>query len=161
MAELKPCPVCRARLKQKRTVRGETVFDHPKNGCANRDNRIKHFLRRQKKNCGRRLSLGTCSKRGGRRQVTHEEAIKVLEYPVRKWSMEWSDRDDGLSYTEALDMAISALREQESPCAACGDGGRHLDAPPCSTICPAHPKLESSRTESDTLKGGGIDSLEV
>ena len=26
-----------------------------------------------------------------------------------------------------------------SPCQACGYGGRHLDAPPC-TSCPAHPK---------------------
>ena len=44
--------------------------------------------------------------------MTREEAAKILEYPVRKWSMEWSDRDDGLSYTDALDMAIAALREQ-------------------------------------------------
>ena len=45
--------------------------------------------------------------------MTREEAIKILEYPVRKWSMEWDEREDGLSYYEALDMAISALRQQE------------------------------------------------
>ena len=42
--------------------------------------------------------------------MTREEATKILEYPVRKWSMEWSERDDGLSYTEALDLALTALR---------------------------------------------------
>ena len=46
--------------------------------------------------------------------MTREEAIKILEYPVKKWSMEWDEREDGLSYYEALDMAISALRQQES-----------------------------------------------
>ena len=45
--------------------------------------------------------------------MNREEAIKILEYPVKKWSMEWDERDDGLSYYEALDMAISALRQQE------------------------------------------------
>ena len=45
--------------------------------------------------------------------MTKEEAIKILEYPVKKWSMEWDEREDGLSYYEALDMAISALRQQE------------------------------------------------
>ena len=45
--------------------------------------------------------------------MTREEAIKILEYPVKKWSMEWDERDDGLSYYEALDMAISALRKQD------------------------------------------------
>ena len=45
--------------------------------------------------------------------MTRSEAIKILEYPVKKWSMEWDEREDGLSYYEALDMAISALRQQE------------------------------------------------
>ena len=45
--------------------------------------------------------------------MTREEAIKILEYPVKKWSMEWDEREDGLSYYEALDMAISALRQQK------------------------------------------------
>ena len=46
--------------------------------------------------------------------MTREEAIKILEYPVKKWSMEWDEREDGLSYYEALDMAISALRQQDA-----------------------------------------------
>ena len=46
--------------------------------------------------------------------MTREEAIKILEYPVKKWSMEWDEREDGLSYYEALDLAISALRQQEA-----------------------------------------------
>ena len=45
--------------------------------------------------------------------MTTNEAIKILEYPVLKWSMEWDEREDGLSYYEALDMAISALRQQD------------------------------------------------
>lgn len=45
--------------------------------------------------------------------MTREEAIKILEYPVKKWSMEWDEREDGLSYYEALDMAISALWQQD------------------------------------------------
>ena len=45
--------------------------------------------------------------------MNREDAIKILEYPVLKWSMEWDEREDGLSYYEALDMAISALRQQE------------------------------------------------
>ena len=45
--------------------------------------------------------------------MTRYEAIKILEYPVKKWSMEWDEREDGLSYYEALDMAISALRQQD------------------------------------------------
>ena len=44
--------------------------------------------------------------------MNREEAIKILEYPVKKWSMEWDEREDGLSYYEALDLAISALRQQ-------------------------------------------------
>lgn len=82
--------------------------------------------------------------------MTREEAIKILEYPVRKWSMEWDEREDGLSYYEAIEMAISALRQQEqTPCSRCGYGGKHLDAPPCTT-CPAHPKGQE-RNEPLTL----------
>ena len=45
-----------------------------------------------------------------------------------------------------LNVALSALRapqEAKSPCAACGYGGKHLDAPPC-TNCPAYPKGEKN-----------------
>lgn len=37
----------------------------------------------------------------------------------------------------------SVCQEQKSPCAACGYGGKHLDAPPC-TNCPAYPKEEKN-----------------
>lgn len=45
-----------------------------------------------------------------------------------------------------LNVALSALRapqEAKSPCAACGYGGKHLDAPPCAN-CPAYPKGEKN-----------------
>lgn len=45
--------------------------------------------------------------------MTTEEAIKVLEYPVLKWSMDFDERDDGLSYYDAIELAISALRAQQ------------------------------------------------
>ena len=44
--------------------------------------------------------------------MTLDEALKLLEYPICKWSMEWDERDDGLDYTEAIEIAIAALRHQ-------------------------------------------------
>lgn len=44
MTELKPCPFCKAKLKRKKTVRGEIVFDHPRNGCKNEPMRIRNYL---------------------------------------------------------------------------------------------------------------------
>ena len=44
--------------------------------------------------------------------MTREEAIKLLEYQIYKWSMEWDEREDGLDYTEAIEIAIDALRHQ-------------------------------------------------
>jgi len=41
--ELKPCSVCGARLRRKRTVHGETVFDHPRNGCENEYKRVRGY----------------------------------------------------------------------------------------------------------------------
>ncbi len=46
--------------------------------------------------------------------MTVEEAIKILEYPVYKWSTEWDERDDGLSYCDAIQMAIDALKTQQT-----------------------------------------------
>lgn len=45
MAELKPCPcpVCGAKLKKKITVRGEVVFDHPRNGCELEWKRVRGY----------------------------------------------------------------------------------------------------------------------
>ena len=42
--------------------------------------------------------------------MTREEALKLLEHPIYKWSMDWDEREDGLSYTEAIEIAIAALR---------------------------------------------------
>lgn len=44
--------------------------------------------------------------------MTREQALKLLEYPVYKWSMDWDEREDGMDYTEAIEIAIAALRHQ-------------------------------------------------
>ena len=36
--------------------------------------------------------------------MTREEAIKILEYPVLKWSMEWDEREDGLDQVTGYDI---------------------------------------------------------
>ncbi len=40
--------------------------------------------------------------------MTREEALKLLECPIYKWSMDWDEREDGLDYTEAIEIAISS-----------------------------------------------------
>lgn len=42
--------------------------------------------------------------------MTQEQALKLLERPIYKWSMDWDEREDGLNYTEAIEIAIAALR---------------------------------------------------
>ena len=42
--------------------------------------------------------------------MTREEALKLLENKIYKWSMDWDEREDGLDYTEAIEIAIAALR---------------------------------------------------
>lgn len=69
--------------------------------------------------------------------MTREEAAANLLQYLKE------NEKHGSVWATSLDLAISALREQPSPRAACGYGGKHLDAPPCTT-CPAHPKLESN-----------------
>lgn len=44
--------------------------------------------------------------------MTNEEAARILEYQVYKWSMDWDEREDGLSYCEAIEKAIAALRNK-------------------------------------------------
>ena len=44
--------------------------------------------------------------------MTREEALKLLENKIYKWSMDWDEREDGLDYTEAIEIAIAALRHQ-------------------------------------------------
>lgn len=61
--------------------------------------------------------------------------------------------------TEAVRMSLAALRAQKepkSPCAACGYGGKHLDAPPC-TDCPAHPKAAAEEQPLTLEELRGMD----
>lgn len=51
--------------------------------------------------------------------MTDREALKLLKYPVYKWSMDWDEREDGLSYTEAIERTISALQEREERSKGC------------------------------------------
>ena len=44
--------------------------------------------------------------------MTLEEAIKCLK-TIQRWTPDWDDREDGLSYWDAIDLALSALRHQE------------------------------------------------
>lgn len=41
--------------------------------------------------------------------MTREETIKCLK-TIQRRTPEWDDREDGLSYWDAIDMALSALR---------------------------------------------------
>ena len=41
--------------------------------------------------------------------MTREEAIECLK-TIQRRTPEWDDREDGLSYWDAIDMALSALR---------------------------------------------------
>lgn len=54
------------------------------------------------------------SERGGIAEIggqamTREEAIECLK-TIQRRTPEWDDREDGLSYWDAIDMALSALR---------------------------------------------------
>ena len=42
-------------------------------------------------------------------KMTREESIKCMK-TMQQWIPEWDDREDGLSYWDAIDMALSALR---------------------------------------------------
>ena len=41
--------------------------------------------------------------------MTREEAIKCLK-TIQRWTPDWDDLEDGLSYWDAIDMALTALR---------------------------------------------------
>lgn len=41
--------------------------------------------------------------------MTQEEAIECLK-TIKRWTPDWDDRKDGLSYWDAIDMALAALR---------------------------------------------------
>ena len=45
----------------------------------------------------------------GGQAMTREEAIECRK-TIQRWTPDWDDREDGLSYWDAIDMALSALR---------------------------------------------------
>lgn len=79
--------------------------------------------------------------------MTREEAIKCLK-TIQRRTPEWDDREDGLSYWDAIDMALSALRpvsrEQVEKvwtgCPACKNGPPKLHIPAfrAMAICNQH-----------------------
>ena len=74
--------------------------------------------------------------------MTREQALKLLEYPIYKWSMDWDEREDGLNYTEAIEIAITALRpvsrEQMEKvwrgCSWCNNEGKKPENWECSLL---------------------------
>lgn len=46
--------------------------------------------------------------------MTREEAIKCLK-TIQWWTPDWDDRKDGLSYWDAIDMALTALTPPNEP----------------------------------------------
>ena len=69
--------------------------------------------------------------------MTQEQALKLLEHPIYKWSMDWDEREDGLNYTEAIEIAIAALhpvsREQVERMA--GEWVRDINKGPAVFYC--------------------------
>ena len=90
--------------------------------------------------------------------MTLEQALKLLEHPIYKWSMDWDEREDGLNYTEAIEIAIAALRtvsrEQVekvwSPCNFCA-GAKYITG----EVTAVYPVSETHQQE--TLAEGDFD----
>lgn len=74
--------------------------------------------------------------------MTRKGAARILD-PETTRDQLWEYEVDTYieACNEACRMGADALRAQQeqTPCSYCGYGGKHLDAPPCTT-CPAHPK---------------------
>ena len=94
--------------------------------------------------------------------MTQEQALKLLEHPIYKWSMDWDEREDGLDYTEAIEIAIAALRpvsrEQVekvwSPCNFCA-GAKYITG----GVTAVYPVSETHQQE--TLAEGDFDFCPV
>ena len=79
--------------------------------------------------------------------MTREEAIKCLK-TIQQRTPEWDYREDGLSYWDAIDMALSALRPVSraqvekvwTGCPACKNGPPKLHIPAfrAMAICNQH-----------------------
>lgn len=72
--------------------------------------------------------------------VTREEAIKCLK-TIQQRTPEWDYREDGLSYWDAIDMALSALRpvsreQVERVWPGCKMCKTPSIAPPVGVYCP-------------------------
>lgn len=84
--------------------------------------------------------------------MTNEEALAELEKKISCYNAAISDclfncdicdrHVETDTLMSAIEVAAGVMRgvvEGKSPCADCGYGGKHLDAPPC-TECPVYPK---------------------
>lgn len=72
--------------------------------------------------------------------MTLEEAIECLK-TIQRWTPEWDYREDGLSYWDAIDMALSALRpvsreQVERVFPGCKMCKTPSIAPPVGIYCP-------------------------
>lgn len=66
--------------------------------------------------------------------MNKQDAIKCLK-SIQKWVSDWDDREDGLSYWDAIDMAIDALDPPNEPLSI--EQLREMDGPvwvACKTI---------------------------
>ena len=94
--------------------------------------------------------------------MTREEALKLLENEIYKWSMDWDEREDGLDYTEAIEIAIAALRPVSrervekvwSPCNFCA-GAKYITG----GVTAVYPVSETHQQE--TLAEGDFDFCPV
>lgn len=66
--------------------------------------------------------------------MTREEAIECLK-TIQRWTPDWDDREDGLSYWDAIDMALSALRPVSREQVEKVWRGKWIDAYPRTSSC--------------------------
>lgn len=99
--------------------------------------------------------------------MTLEEAIECLK-TIQRWTPEWDYREDGLSYWDAIDMALSALRpvsreQLERLWPGCKMCKTPSIAPPVGFYCPwcgtprSQMAWEELRKKLEMLKDGKGD----
>ena len=67
--------------------------------------------------------------------MNKQDAIKCLK-SIQKWVPDWDDREDGLSYWDAIDIAIDVLDPPNEPLTL--DDLREMDGQPVYIISKAH-----------------------
>ena len=67
--------------------------------------------------------------------MNKQDAIKCLK-SIQKWVPDWDDREDGLSYWDAIDIAIDVLGPPNEPLTL--DDLREMDGQPVYIISKAH-----------------------